>query len=264
MRYLRIVVCLLLAQPAIAAEEVVDWTRLGYYVVRTEDGEFVDRHTTKEYAQATAINHAFATGNTGKLVYIIESPNYEAVVKVPEIFVPPPTPVPEPPPPPPKDTGAQLDPNTVFACQGGEFGTTSEATGDDRNHGRMVDGEIKPIRSLARLAELAEQQPDGVDYRLCEGGRWFNERLEVKKNGHIGGTNLLILGIYQAWLESGVSQYDLPGFDPSAIDRVVVGCYKILNGVPRPCMDEYSICSENPEDLILPCLDATTLRLRYF
>ena len=269
---------ILLLLPIHAFADVIDWTRKGYFVVKDPQGQFVSRHTTKDYAMASAANHAFNSGNTGQMAYIIESPFFEVLVTVPGVA----STEPPPPPPPPEDDGSDLDPNSVYACDDGAGGTTVEPDGIDSNTGRMVEGVVYPVKSLARLEQLAQASPDGVDYRLCEGGVWKRQSLTIRKSGDIGEHNKVILRGYrssqaaQRWGDAGKWMYahhpdlfkgriptpahkTLSGWRPDDVNPVKLGCYKILNGVPRPCMNEHSICMSEGER---NCLEPDTLRLR--
>lgn len=217
---------LVLTLAALSAE--IDWTRKGYYVVTDPSGNYVSRHVNEIEAAMSAANHAFKSGNTGQLVYRVESPYFEVSLVVPEVQAI----EPEAPPEPPVDTGEELDPNTVFVCDGGESGTTIEPTGSDSATGGLIDGNPDPVLTLSKAAELLKSGAVGTDLRLCEGGVWKGQTLAIEQSG-------TGLGAWQS--------------------RTVVGCYKILNGVPRPCVDAYPLCSERRET---KCVDPLHLSLR--
>jgi hypothetical protein len=210
---------LVLTLAALSAE--IDWTRKGYFVVTAPDGTYVSRHVNEIEAAMSAANHAFNSGNTGQLVYRIDSPYFEVSLVVPEVREKEPESAPEP----PVDTGEELDPNTVFVCDGGEAGTTIEPTGKDSATGGLIDGLPDPVLTLAKAEQLLNAGSAGTDLRLCEGGVWEDQTLTVNQSG------------------TGVGDYQA---------QTVVGCYKILNGVPRPCMDTYPICKNG---IKTKCLD---------
>ena len=262
---LKLLILLLLAPAAWAAEDKpLDWTRKGYYVAtyegaaiecRKADGTFgPSQHTNPMDASECAGLHAKRNGLTGKVYYDIRGPNYEFMV-----FMPQPDDTFEPPPPPPVDTGEMLDPNTVFACDGGENGTTSEPTGSDSNSGLWVDGQPDPVKSLRRLEQIAEAQPDGVDYRLCEGAVFEDQTLMIRKSGDVGAYNRNLIAGADAKTKRIKNYRSLDGWRREDEDYVVVGCYKILNGVPRPCMDSYPKCEPG---VAVKCLDPLDYSLR--
>jgi hypothetical protein len=215
-------VLLFLTLAALSAE--IDWTRKGYFVVTDPSGNYVSRHVNEIEAAMSAANHAFNSGNTGQLVYRIDSPYFEVSLVVPEVQEAEPESAPEP----PVDTGEELDPNTVFVCDGGEAGTTIEPTGSDSATGGLIDGSPDPVLTLSKAEQLLEAGLQGTDLRLCEGGIWHDQTLTVNQSG------------------AGIGDYEA---------RTVVGCYKILNGVPRPCMDTYPICSQGKKTECLDPLD---------
>jgi len=247
----------LLLMPLSSWAEQIDWTRKGYFVVKAPDGEFVSRHISEQEAAMSAANHAFNSGNTGTLIYKVESPDYDVRNIVPKVA----TTEPPPPPPPPVDTGEMLDPNTVFACDGGEAGTTVEPTGSDSAGGLWVDGQPDPVKSLRRLEQIAEQRADGVDYRLCEGAVFEDQTLTIRKSGDVGAWNRIQIANAPDDVLEKKNYRSLDGWRVEDEDYVVVGCYKILNGVPRPCMDSYPICEEG---IATKCLDPLDYSLRSF
>lgn len=243
------------------------WTRHGYIVV-TFQGEYISRHVNREEAYESAFNHAYKSGNTGELEYLIAYPDRTLSIKLPEIVTPPVVPPdeepPPEPPPPPVDTGEELDPNTVYFCPSdgsGARGTTAEPPGSNSNDGTDP---AKPLATLDRLGVL----PAGTDVRLCEGGVFADQRIVLKHGGDIGETNRLILGIYGSnnFFSARTSQgwkkgpelvrmkmfHKFKGWDSAAIDRVIVGCYKNLNGVYRPCMNSLPLCKPGTDT---KCLD---------
>ena len=244
---------LLLASFAWGEERVLDWTSLGYIVVEEWDGTYISRHIQRKEAMESAMNHAFNSGNTGTLAYRLVFPDEKVEFTIPSIA----SEEPPPPPPPPVDTGEQLDPNTVFACDGGEAGTTVEPTGSDSNSGLLVEGVVQPVKSLRRLEQVAEAQADGVDYRLCEGGVWHDQMLRIRKSGDVGRWNRALIDSADARTKRIKNYRALPGWVKEWEDYVVVGCYKILNGVPRPCMDAYPICEPG---VATQCLDPQSLQ----
>lgn len=286
--------------PTGIAQEI-DWTRKGYYVVYNAQGEFISRHVSDIEAAMSAANHAFNSGNTGNILYRIESPYYEMQVLIPEVAL-------EAPPEPPEapfDTGEMLDPNTVFACDGGEQGVTSEPTGNDAASGWISDSEVQAVRSLRRLSEVWGAAPKGTDARLCEGGVFHDQVMYLSNSGDIGEGNEIVLKAYhqeainhalrtrknpelyaymldnvfpeekERHIKStrlGLERYGdenywskvhhaLDGWDATQVNWATLGCYKILNGVPRPCMNPYPICREGT---VTECLDPSDYTVRPF
>jgi len=277
---------------SLAAADETDWTRLGYFVVRDSTGTFLSRHVSEENALVAVHFHAFHAGNAGLTALTIESPSFVSLV-----FVPPQHSVAPPEPPvPPYDSGELLDPNTVYACDGGEAGVTLEPTGSDINSGWLTDGEVRAVKSLARLSQVWKIAPAGTDARLCEGGVFEDQALVLTNKGDIGNHNEAVLnayhrdaikqaleerknsGLYAYMLENvfpeekegyvkdtflGMERYGdnnywskvyhrLDGWNQADVNWATLGCYKILNGVPRPCMDPYPICREGTTT---KCLD---------
>jgi len=147
----------------------------------------------------------------------------------------------------------------VFACDGGENGTTVEPTGSDSNSGLWKDGQPDPVKSLRRLEQIAEASPDGVDYRLCEGAVFEDQTLTIRKSGDVGKYNRDLLTHADEKTKRIKNYRSLEGWRKEDEDYVVVGCYKILNGIPRPCMDTYPICETG---IATQCLDPLDYSLR--
>lgn len=267
---LKFLILLLLALPAFAAEdppEYFKWTtdtavERGYIVLEF-DGEYLSRFAQRKEAYEYAINHALHNRITdGAVRYRLKFPDELGSANLSEFIAGLPTDPPEEPAPPPDyeppvDTGEMLDPNTAFACDGGENGTTPEPTGSDSNSGLWVDGQPDPVKSLRRLEQIAEAQPDGVDYRLCEGAVFEDQTLTIRKSGDVGKNNRVLMRYYSQqyignYSPTAKNHYAIPGWKPEEVNRVIVGCYKILNGVPRPCMDTLQICKPGVKT---KCLD---------
>jgi hypothetical protein len=266
------------------AENVIEWTRLGYIVVTHED-EYISRHVDRKEALESAANHAFNSGNTGLITYKLEYPDERIDIVVPGVAA-----IEPPLPDEVVDTGAQLDPNTVYFCPAGaNGGTTVEPGGSDSNDG------TSPFEPFATLAKYSGG-PAGMDVRLCEGGVFEDQTLDIVHSGDIGENNRVVLAQYTAlsvsaaiddwadnsrrrWIaenspelihpkeiykrlpiELQYKNYSvIPGWIHEDIDPVIVGCYKIMNGVPRPCMDSYPICELG---VATKCLDSETFALR--
>ena len=267
---------------ALSAE--IDWTRKGYFVVTAPDGTYVSRHVNEIEAAMSAANHAFQSGNTGQLVYKVESPYFEVSLVVPEVQETEPEPAPDP----PVDTGEELDPNTVYVCDGGEAGTTVELTGRDTASGGLIDGNPDPVLTLQKAEQLLAAGSEGTDLRLCEGGVWDGGEAgttveltgrDTASGGLIDGNPDPVLTLQKAeqLLAAGSEGTDLRLCEGGVWEnqsitirqsgsgvgdyeaQTVVGCYKVLNGVPRPCMDAYPRCYT--ERRIGECVDSA-LELR--
>ena len=276
----KLLILLLLAFPVWASEPELDWTRRGYFVVRAPDGSFVDRHIDKSEAIVSAHNHAWKSGNTGRLVYTIESPNFDVEIVIPAVAAVEP---PEPAPMEPEledDEGRMLDPCTVFVSDDGEAGGTVEPTGDDSNSGFVDEnGNPQPVLTLQRAMRIHNRQSEGCDFALAEGGVWKDQGLTISLSGDIGEENRVVVRAYEAqqaaarpggadlhkWVVANtpdikprlyLSIFHVPGFDPDKIDRVVVHGYKLLNGIPRPLQNPKSICSHVGDH---KCYDPFTL-----
>lgn len=240
----------------------VDWSTRGYFVVNDPSGEFVSRHITLEQARVGVNYHAYQ--NVTLETYTIDLPYPENGANPPEPLRVIPVPANVKPelmePELEDDDGRLMDPNTVYACSGGEFGGTVEPTGSDMASGLVdEDGYPQAVFSLTRLARIAEARADGVDYAMCEGGQWRGERLDVRKPGDIGDENRFKVAMYEAQQSAlpvserktahsdgrlWTSHYEhIPGFDRDQIDRVVIHGYKLLNGVPRPLQNPKSLCT---------------------
>ena len=227
------------------ANDVDKWTDLGYVVISTLDGRFVSRHVEREQAVTSATRHAYENGNTGNLSYRLVYPNAPFELLAPAVATL------EPPSasPPSRDTGEILDPKTIYFCpadSSGAQGTTVEPPGSANNDG------TSPWDAYADLDQLGIR-PDGTDVRLCEGGIFEDQSLAIHHGGDIGDKNRIILSQFSDDRQIGADQLLSVGFSPEEINPVVVGCYKILNGVPRPCMNTYPRCNTG---ISTECYDA--------
>ena len=263
MRYLPLILLSVSVHAAEYPHGVSDWTSLGYYVLSETDGTYISHHETLEDAYQAASHEAFKRAPvTSRFLINYPQPPAPDPVDVGFDFrrveVSPP-PSPNPPPEPPPDPGTPLDPNTAFACDGGENGTTVEPTGNDSNSGRMDEnGNINAVKSLKRLEQVAESMPDGVDYRLCEGGIWNDQTLTIRKSGDVGMYNKALIALATPKVQRIKNYRSIPGWNVSDEDYVIVGCYKILNGVPRPCINSYPLCEPG---IANQCVDPDTLSL---
>lgn len=124
--------------------------------------------------------------------------------------------------------GAVALSQAVYVCDGGEYGTSFESTGSDRNTGLMQEGFPDPVRTLRRAEEVLERQAQGTDLLLCEGGVWHDQTLNVRL--------------------AGVQE-----------NNTVIGCYTIQDGVLKVCTDTYPICANG---IKTQCLDPLDFSLR--
>jgi hypothetical protein len=124
--------------------------------------------------------------------------------------------------------GAVALAQAVYVCDGGEYGTSFEPTGNDQNTGLMQEGFPDPVLTLKRAEEILESKPEGTDLLLCEGGVWHDQTLTVRLSG-------------------------LPS------NRTVVGCYTINEGVLKLCAETYPICSNG---IKTKCVDPLDFSLR--
>ena len=238
----------------------IDYTREGYFtivdletgeLVKREDGS-ISRHVVKDEAEQMALSHASKLG-PGKHQYRILHPTTRVTVDIFVAEVQPGEPVTPEPPPPPVETLEQLDENTVYFCPSngsGAGGGTAEPAGSDANDGFDP---FKPKDRVNRMRRYA----NGTDIRLCESGIWHDQQMVIRHSGDLGPTNTLIVGIWRrnqiaAYIEQGKDPSDgvlslhasqVPGFNPDEVDPLIVGGYKILNGVPRPLMNAVSRCN---------------------
>ena len=231
---------LLFSKLAIAdnAEDQLNWAALGYIVVTTAEDQYVSRHVHRDEAVQSAYYHAFSHGNSGELAYHLKHPQVRIDVVIPEVQIS----APPVPPAPPKDTLEQLDEKTVYFCpadSSGALGTTQEPPGSNSNDGSS------PWDAYATLDRLGNRNP-GTDVRLCEGGVFNDQTLDIVHSGDIGEENAILLSQVQGQQLNSEQLMKL-GYNYDLIDPVVVGCYKILNGVPRPCMDTYPRCNTGIE-----------------
>ena len=124
--------------------------------------------------------------------------------------------------------GAVALAQAVYVCDGGEYGTSFEPTGSDKNTGLIQEGFPDPVLTLRRAEQILESKPEGTDLLLCEGGVWHDQTLTVR----------------------------LSGLDTN---NTVIGCYTIQDGVLKVCTDTYPICANG---IKTKCLDPLDYSLR--
>lgn len=234
---LAFVVLLFAAAPVLANGPEFEWLRKGYILVHTESGEFVSRHLEREKAYQSAIAHAYASGNTGELLYEFSFPNRVMIITMQPEIVPPTEPPPEPPPPPPPDPGDMLEEGTVFVCnESGANGATVEPAGKPGNDGFSAES---PLPDLSTTRGFSA----GTDVRFCEGMERRNSMLRIAHSGDPGDGNRAVIAMYQQGMISRLA-YQM-SFKVSDVNQAVIGCYQILNGVARPCWDTIPVCAED-------------------
>lgn len=148
---------------------------------------------------------------------------------------------------------AEFDPKTVWFCP--EDGTGAEGISREPP-GRIGNEGTGPFDALPDLGMLGERDP-GTDVRLCEGGVFEDQSLKILHGADIGDVNRLVVERYRkeriAERDGKSGQYTwayhnglLPepnlftntlvdaneiwkqdGWDMAAVDRVVVGCYRL-------------------------------------